>query len=151
MENDKAKKKPHPKLSQDKLKELKSMLLAKMGEIQGDVAGLKEEGLSNWSFSSLQISRAIRAFNPWPVCYTSAQGQTIRLWQGHRVTEQQTSAPAGMIIKADKQGLWIATGDGGVIAIDTLQLPNGKALAFNDVLNSRKELFQVGTSLGNPA
>jgi methionyl-tRNA formyltransferase len=111
----------------------------------------KEEGLINWSLSALQISRAIRAFNPWPVCYTTAQGQTIRLWQGHRVAEQQTTAPAGMIIKADKQGLWIATGDGGVIAIDTLQLPNGKALAFNDVLNSRKELFQVGTSLGNSA
>lgn len=111
----------------------------------------KEEGLINWSLSALQISRAIRAFNPWPVCYTIAQGQTMRIWQGHRVAEQQTTAPAGMIIKADKQGLWVATGDDGVIAIDTLQLPNGKALAFNDVLNSRKELFQVGTSLGNPA
>ncbi|WP_239987100.1 methionyl-tRNA formyltransferase [Agitococcus lubricus] len=111
----------------------------------------KEEGLINWSLSALQISRAIRAFNPWPVCYTTAQGQTIRLWQGHRVHGQQTTAPAGMIIKADKQGLWVAAGDGEVIAIDTLQLPNGKALAFNDVLNSRKELFQVGTSLGRPA
>lgn len=111
----------------------------------------KEEGLINWSLPAIQISRAIRAFNPWPVCYTSAQGQTIRIWQGHRVNEQQTTAPAGMIIKADKQGLWVAAGDGGVIAIDTLQLPNGKALAFNDVLNSRKELFQVGTSLGRPA
>lgn len=108
----------------------------------------KEEGLINWSLPALQISRAIRAFNPWPVCYTTTQGQTVRIWQGHRVAEQQTTAPAGMIIKADKQGLWVATGDGEVIAIDTLQLPNGKALAFNDVLNSRKELFQVGTSLG---
>lgn len=108
----------------------------------------KEEGLINWSLTASAISRAIRAFNPWPVCYTTVQGQTLRIWQGHCVAEQQTTAPAGMIIKADKQGLWVATGEGGVIAITTLQLPNAKALAFNDVLNSRKELFIVGSCLG---
>jgi hypothetical protein len=32
-----------------------------------------------------------------------------------------------------------------------LQLPNGKALRYVDVLNSRKELFETGTHLGNKA
>jgi methionyl-tRNA formyltransferase len=45
----------------------------------------------------------------------------------------------------------LAAGDGGVVAIDNLQLPNGKALRYVDVLNSRKELFQVGTTLGESA
>ena len=50
-----------------------------------------------------------------------------------------------------KHGLWVAAGDGAVVAIDNLQLPNAKALAYGDVLNSRKELLQTGTTLGGAA
>ena len=111
----------------------------------------KEEGNIDWKNSALDISRAVRAFNAWPVAYTQVQGQIVRIWQAHIVTGEKTTAPAGMIIRADKQGLWLAAGDGGVVAIDNLQLPSGKALRYVDVLNSRKELFQIGTTLGESA
>jgi methionyl-tRNA formyltransferase len=111
----------------------------------------KEEGNIDWKNSALDITRAVRAFNAWPVAYTQVQDQIVRIWQAHIVTDEKTTAPAGMIIRADKQGLWLAAGDGGVVAIDNLQLPNGKALRYVDVLNSRKELFQVGTTLGESA
>lgn len=111
----------------------------------------KEEGNIDWKNSALDITRAVRAFNAWPVAYTQVQGQIVRIWQAHIVTDEKTTAPAGMIIRADKQGLWLAAGDGCVVAIDNLQLPNGKALRYVDVLNSRKELFQVGTTLGESA
>jgi methionyl-tRNA formyltransferase len=58
----------------------------------------------------LDITRAIRAFNAWPVAYTQVQGQIVRIWQAHIVVGEKTTAPAGMIIKADKQGLWVAAG-----------------------------------------
>lgn len=111
----------------------------------------KEEGNINWSDSALTITRAIRAFNAWPVAYTQVQGLVVRIWQAHIVIGEKTSAPAGMIIKADKYGLWVAAGDSAVVAIDTLQLPNAKALSYSDVLNSRKELFTTGTHLGQKA
>jgi methionyl-tRNA formyltransferase len=111
----------------------------------------KEEGNIDWAASATNITRAVRAFNAWPVAYTQVQGQTVRIWQAHIVVGEKTSAPAGMIIKADKQGLWVAAGDNRVVAIDNLQLPNGKALRYVDVLNSRKELFETGTHLGNKA
>lgn len=47
MENENTKKKPHPKLTDVKLKEIKDTLLAKIQEIKGDVMGLREEGLNN--------------------------------------------------------------------------------------------------------
>ena len=47
MENQSVKGKSHPKLTNAKLLEIKATLKAKMAEIQGDVAGLREEGLSN--------------------------------------------------------------------------------------------------------
>ncbi len=111
----------------------------------------KEEGNIHWKNSALDITRAVRAFNAWPVAYTQVQGQIVRVWQAHIVTGEKTTAPAGMIIRADKQGLWVAAGDGGIVALDNLQLPNGKALRHVDILNSRKELFQIGTTLGESA
>ena len=111
----------------------------------------KEEGNIHWKNSALNITRAVRAFNAWPVAYTQVQGQIVRVWQAHIVTGEKTTAPAGMIIRADKQGLWIAAGDGGIVALDNLQLPNGKALRHVDILNARKELFQIGTTLGESA
>jgi methionyl-tRNA formyltransferase len=111
----------------------------------------KDEGNINWTWPASAIARAVRAFNAWPVAYTQVQGQTVRIWQAHVVPDEKTTAPAGMIIRADKQGLWVAAGDGAVVAIDNLQLPNAKALAYGDVLNSRKELLQTGTTLGGAA
>ena len=109
----------------------------------------KDESNVNWQLAAAAISRTVRAFNAWPVAQTTLKGQTLRIWQAHTVANEKTTAPAGMIIRADKHGLWVAAGDGVVVAIDTLQLPNGKALAYSDVLNSRKELFQTGTTLGH--
>lgn len=47
MEKEKVNKKPHPKLNDTKLKEIKEILLAKIHEIKGDVLGLRDEGLNS--------------------------------------------------------------------------------------------------------
>jgi methionyl-tRNA formyltransferase len=108
---------------------------------------VKEEGVVNWSQPAIEVVRAIRAYNPWPVAYTLLLGQAVRLWSA-RVIDDTTTAPAGMIVQADRKGLHVAAGNGTVVAIDTLQLPNGKALGYADVLNARRELLQPGVVLG---
>ncbi len=103
----------------------------------------KEEARVDWTLSAAQLERNIRAFNPWPVAWTVASGNNIKLWQA-KVTAD--SGQPGTILRADKQGILVATGDGALL-LTQLQIPGKKALPAADVLNARRDWFAVGTQL----
>ena len=107
----------------------------------------KEEARLDWQLSAEQLERNIRAFNPWPVAWTVANGHNIKIWRA--ITESHTpSQPPGTIVKADKNGLAVATAS-GTLVITELQVPGKKAMPFSDVFNARKDWFAVGNTLGD--
>ncbi|WP_447830856.1 methionyl-tRNA formyltransferase [Aeromonas salmonicida] len=105
----------------------------------------KEEARIDWSMEAVAIERCIRAFNPWPISWFEVAGQTIKVWQAE-VVDSEYSQPAGTLLKADKQGIDIATGL-GVLRLLTLQPPGKKAMSVSDLLNSRRDWFEPGTQL----
>lgn len=105
----------------------------------------KEEARIDWSMEAVAIERCIRAFNPWPISWFEVAGQTIKVWQAE-VVDSGHSQPAGTLLKADKQGIDIATGL-GVLRLLTLQPPGKKAMSVSDLLNSRRDWFEPGTQL----
>lgn len=107
----------------------------------------KEEAKIDWSWPAEQLARQVRAFNAWPVAYTTLKGQTVRVWSAKALTED-TTAPAGMIVRADRNGLAVAAGNGSLLQLEVLQLPGGKALPVSDLLNSRREQLAPGTVFG---
>ena len=107
----------------------------------------KAEARVDWSRDAAFISRCIRSFNPWPVSWSTLEGETVRIWQAEPESEKSQLAP-GTVISADKTGLRIACGE-GTLCIKQLQLPGKKALSIADILNSGKSLFVPGeTCLG---
>lgn len=116
----------------------------------------KEEGQIDWSQPAEVLCRKIRGLNPWPVAYSSLQGETVRLWQAHVEVAAVNGSPTkaagkvpGTILAADKQGIRVLTGD-GVLTLTELQLPGGKALPVRDVLNSRAAWFAPDQQFGQP-
>lgn len=105
----------------------------------------KEEARIDWSMEAVAIERCIRAFNPWPISWFEVAEQTIKVWQAE-VLEQEHGQTAGTLLKADKQGIDIATGK-GVLRLLTLQPPGKKAMSVSDLLNSRRDWFAPGTQL----
>ncbi|WP_421206319.1 methionyl-tRNA formyltransferase [Aeromonas sp. 601027] len=105
----------------------------------------KEEARIDWSMEAVAIERCIRAFNPWPISWCEVAGQTIKVWQAE-VIEHEHGQSAGTLLKADKQGIDIATGK-GVLRLLTLQPPGKKAMSVSDLLNSRRDWFEPGTQL----
>jgi len=104
----------------------------------------KEEARLDWSLSAVQLERCIRAFNPWPVSYFLIDDQPVKVWQAS-VLPPRTAQP-GEILQADKHGIQIATAD-GVLNLLSLQPAGKKAMAAQDLLNSRREWFTPGTVL----
>jgi methionyl-tRNA formyltransferase len=81
----------------------------------------KAESVLNWQKSAVELSRQIRAFNPFPVATAKFRGKTCRIWFATSVTGQ---AKPGEIIKTEGL-IQVGCGD-GLLEIHELQLPGGK-------------------------
>ncbi len=121
-----------------------------IGEVQDDSLATyahklnKDEARIDWSRPAVELERLIRAFNPWPICHTTLNGEALKVLAAQVVDGEGTP---GSIIDASKEGLLVACGS-GALRLTRLQLPGGKPLGFADLFNSRREKFAVGTVLG---
>nr|WP_231128955.1 methionyl-tRNA formyltransferase [Proteus hauseri] len=102
----------------------------------------KEEAKIDWSLSAEQIERCIRAFNPWPMSFFMLDEQPVKVWKAQAIADN-TAQPAGTILKADKTGIYIATGN-GILNITELQPSGKKPMASADFLNSKRDWFTPG-------
>lgn len=94
----------------------------------------KEEGLINWSDNAAAIDLKIRAFTPWPGCYTlNNEGKRIKILSG-TIGEGVSPKDAGTILSTDGD---IACGN-GIYRVQLLQPENSKAMDFKSALNGKK-------------
>ncbi len=93
----------------------------------------KAEAAINWQSSAVEISRQVRAFNPFPVATAQFRGETCRIWFAI-VSAHKTHANAGEIVGLGAN-IHAACGDAvlnqdvierDVIEIVELQMPGGK-------------------------
>lgn len=102
----------------------------------------KEEAKIDWSLPAEQIERCIRAFNPWPMSFFMLDEQPVKVWKA-QVIADDTNHTAGTLLKADKTGIYIATGK-DILNITQLQPPGKKPMASADFLNAKRDWFIPG-------
>ena len=98
----------------------------------------KSEAEIDWSQSAQQIDQTIRAFNPWPVAFTTFNGKPLRIFMS-KVENEQLTEPSGTVINESPEGISVVTGE-GVVSFSRLQLPGKKAMDVKDFLNGRSLL-----------
>jgi methionyl-tRNA formyltransferase len=106
----------------------------------------KEEAQIDWGLSAEQLERNVRAFNPWPVAFFTLNDSNIKIYSSVVIKSENADIPAGQIVKSDKQGILVATGN-DCLLITKLQLPGKKPMLAADVLNGRADWFAIGISL----
>ena len=99
----------------------------------------KSEAAIDWSKSVQEISRQIRAFNPFPVATAQFRGETCRIWFASALNEK-TDKKAGEVIALGAK-LHAACGQ-GVLIIHELQMPGGKRLSAAQFMQSQQP--QIG-------
>jgi methionyl-tRNA formyltransferase len=102
----------------------------------------KQQAKINWQASALEIDRCIRAYNSWPIAFTSFLDQTVRIWcaeLGDNATMKTTAKP-GTILAVDKESLLVATGNGSIKLL-VMQFPGKKALHVSDICHANKNLI----------
>jgi methionyl-tRNA formyltransferase len=105
----------------------------------------KAEALIDWRQDAVQVSRHVRAFNPWPVAETRLNGAQLRIWDAEvsdaevrtpQVLDAPVAAP-GTVLAAAHDGIDVACGR-GVLRILRLQLAGRKPLGPRDFLAGQR-------------
>lgn len=90
----------------------------------------KAESAIDWNKSAEEISRQIRAFNPFPVAQSYLRGEVCRIWMATvyaaDLLPSASHLKAGEVIDVH-DGVLVACGN-GVLRITELQAPGGKRL-----------------------
>ncbi len=85
---------------------------------------LKSEAMIDWNQDAGQIARAVRAYNPFPVCQTRLRDAVLKIWQAE-VCPDQHGKP-GEVLAVDKSGITVACGK-DALRLTVLQRPGGRA------------------------
>ncbi len=102
----------------------------------------KSEARIDWQHSATELSRQVRAFNPFPVAQTTLRDKVCRIWMAHALPGQ---AESGRIVSLDG-GLTVGCGE-GLLKIAELQMPGGKRISAQDFLSGHS--VQIGEYFGS--
>ncbi|MGH7766032.1 MAG: methionyl-tRNA formyltransferase [Candidatus Binatia bacterium] len=96
----------------------------------------KEDGLIDWNLPAAALERRVRGLVPWPSAFTYLAGNLLKIHRA-RVVETTTNTTPGEVVKADKEGLWIAAGN-GVLSLEQVQLENKKRMTAGEFLHGTR-------------
>ena len=85
----------------------------------------KAEAHIDWTQPATQLARAVRAYNPFPIAYTTLNAAPIKIWQAS-ACERLVGEP-GIVLAVEKNGIIVACGQGN-LSLEALQRASGKVL-----------------------
>jgi methionyl-tRNA formyltransferase len=105
---------------------------------------LKTEGRIDWSLSAMQLHNLVRGLQPWPLVSARLGGTRILI---HRSTvlPETTGVEGGTVVRASRDELDVAGGDGGVLRILALQPEGRRVMTPREFLASRR--IEAGSRL----
>ena len=90
----------------------------------------KAESMLDWRLPALQLSRQVRAFNPFPGTLAYLDGTSVKIWKA--VPDANGGVP-GTVLSANKDGIVVACGE-GALRLCELQKAGGKRLEAGQFL-----------------
>ncbi len=100
----------------------------------------KEAGEIDWHLSAEEIWRHVRAYQPWPGCYTTWQGRQLKIVEAVPLGEAG-ALEAGQVVALEKEGVAFGVNTGeGVLGVLRIQLQGKRAMPAADFLRGQRQL-----------
>lgn len=91
----------------------------------------RADGHLDFQRSAVELSRIVRAMNPWPTAHTKIAGESIKVWQATPVAGK---SGVGELVQVTDDALVLGCGD-GLLALEKVQRPGGKIISGRDLAN----------------
>ena len=108
----------------------------------------KEDGLIDWNLSAEEISCRVRAFAPWPGCFTYLDKKILKICKAMpaHLSGEPSGSPdrwakgkPGAIVEFNKKGMLVKTGR-GILNIQELQLEGSRRMTTEEFIAGHKQL-----------
>ncbi len=101
----------------------------------------KEEGEIDWNLPALEIWRRVRAFYPWPGCYTTWRGKQLKIIEAMAIPGEG-SLEAGLVAALPGKGVGLGIGTGeGVLSVLRVQMEGKKAMSAAEFLRGQRDFI----------
>ena len=105
----------------------------------------KGEGEVDWHLPAIDIWRRVRAFQPWPGCYTRWRGRRLEIIEAVPLP-QDGECEAGKVIalptttEGSKDAFGICTGD-GILGVARVQPEGKRAMSADEFLRGQRQFI----------
>jgi len=101
----------------------------------------KEAGAIDWHMPVLDIWRRVRAFQPWPGCYTRWQGKRLEIIEAVPLPGEE-AFEIGQVVAINKEGMafGVYTGD-GILGILKVQLEGKRVMLTVEFLRGQRQFI----------
>ena len=99
----------------------------------------KEAGEIDWRLPAVDIWRRVRAFYPWPGCYTRWRGKMLKIIEAVPLPEAE-AVPAGQVVALPRAGFGVKTSD-GVLGVFMVQMESKRAMSAAEFLRGQRQFI----------
>ena len=101
----------------------------------------KEEGEIDWHLSAVDIWRRVRAFNPWPGCYTKWRGRQLKIIEAEPLPGESTTGVGRVATLSGREAVpGVGTGD-GVLGLLKVQLEGKRAMSAAEFRRGQRDFI----------
>ena len=109
----------------------------------------REEGEIDWHRPAVDIWRRVRAFQPWPGCYTKWRGKQLKIMEAVPLPEKRAAGVGRVVVlspTAERSGVAFGIGSGdGVLGVRQVQLEGKRAMSAAEFVRGQWQF--IGATL----
>ena len=100
----------------------------------------KEDGLVDWRLPAVELWRRVRAFQPWPGCYTTWQGNTVKIIEAVPLSGE--GVPGKVVAMSDEPEAPVGVYAGaGILGLVRVQLEGKRVMSAAEFVRGQRDFI----------
>jgi len=104
-----------------------------------------EDAEIDWHLSALELWRRVRAYNPWPSCYTWCRGKRLKIHKAIPLDDVAEGEIGEVVALAEPPGIGVVTRQ-GILGLCQVQLEGKREMSADDFARGKRDF--IGCVLG---
>jgi methionyl-tRNA formyltransferase len=106
---------------------------------------LKSDGKIDWNLPATELGRRVRAFYPWPGCFTLWQGKALKILEAVALPPDAKVEPGMVVALSSGAPVGVGTGE-GILGLRRVQIEGKRPMPAAEFLRGQKAF--IGQRLG---